>query len=134
MSVKMDAIREMSSAMVRRWRPRIERRTAEILWGQRRFVVPRLVPFVWGDGKQWIYLSPINSRPAYYVVRIDSRVNLSNHAPENSFYDVCLDDVLEAIGDYFGERYEEDTPTRWPELDWTIGGEWGPYNPPRKRR
>jgi len=44
-------VRSMSRSMLRRWRPRIERRTATRLWGQRRFVYPRLVPFIWGDGR-----------------------------------------------------------------------------------
>jgi hypothetical protein len=123
--------RPMPKAMLRRWRPRIERRTAESLWGKRRYVVPRLVPFLWGDGKQWIYLSPTNQRPAYYVVRIDSRVELSNWANDNALIDTCLDSILGEIGDYFGEPYDDEPLARWPELDWTNGGEWGPYTPQR---
>ena len=127
----MTAVRRMSQSMLRRWRPRIERRTTTRFWGRRRFVTPRIVPFIWGDGKQWIYLSPINQRPNYYVVRIDSRVDLSNYATANAFIDTCLDSVLEEIGIYFGERYEGDSRAHWPELDYTMGCEWGGYDPPR---
>lgn len=127
--------RPMSLAMLVRWRPRIERRTATSLWGQRRWVVPRLVPFLWGDGKQWVWLEPINRRPRYYVLRIDSRMSLSNwEQVRPPFGPVCLDSVLSAIAETWGEQYEDGPRETWPALNWANGGSWGGYTPPVVRR
>jgi len=56
----------------------IERRQAGYLWGQKHFFTPRLLGPVFGDGKQLIRMTSINTRPAFWVVRIDSSWNLGN--------------------------------------------------------
>jgi len=68
------------------------------------------------------------------VARIDSRIELSSWGAANTMIDTCLDSILEEIGAYYGERYDDDSRARWPELDWTLGGEWGSYRPPATRK
>lgn len=123
--------RPMSRSMLRRWRPRIERRTVTSLWGQRHVVIPCLVPFTWGDGRKWMWLEPLNTRPRYYVIRVDSRVNTSNWDTEPTFIETTLDSVLNEIGDLFGSAMSEGRIAKWPELDWSYGGAWGAYEPPK---
>ncbi len=101
-------------------------------WGQKYFVTPALVSEIFGDGRQLIYLAPINTRPNYYVVRIDSKTSLDNWAA-NPFCDTILNEVLDAIEEQYGRETEEwdhdngRTYTRhfpFPALEWE-GGEWG---------
>jgi len=54
------------------------RRRKTKFWGRHYFITPRLVDWVHGDGLQLIYFTPLNTRPNYYVVRIDSKVSLDN--------------------------------------------------------
>lgn len=79
------------------------------LWGQSRMVTPRLVDWIHGNGKQVIYLTPMDTRPNYYVARIDSSICLDNHSPNDKtrFCNVVLDDLYNAIESQFGESYEE---------------------------
>jgi hypothetical protein len=109
------------------------RRHRTSLWGQPHMVTPRLVDWIHGDGLQVIYLSPLATRPDYYVARIDSNLSLSNSS-RNAFCDVALNRLLEAIETEFGEHvdtYEHDngrTYTKhrpFPALDDSYGEEWG---------
>lgn len=98
-------------------------------WGRNCIITPRLVDWIHGDGLQVIYFMPLNTRPNYYVVRIDSKIDLEN----DSLLDL-LDDLYVAIGDQFGRSYEEwehengRTYTRhnyWPALSADSGSCWG---------
>lgn len=99
-------------------------------WGRNYFVTPRLVSWIHGDGKKLIYFMPLNTRPDYYVLRIDSAMDLSSE----EWYDL-LETVYERIEDDFGmahEEWESDKNGRtyrrhnyFPALDDECGSCWG---------
>lgn len=70
-------------------------------WGRNYIITPRLVEWVHGDGLQVIYFQPLNTRPNYYVARIDSKVSLDN-SDEPCFADEVLEDLYTAIEEQFG--------------------------------
>lgn len=108
------------------------------LWGSKYRVKPVLISSVFGDGRQLMWLEPINDRPAYYLVRVDSKCICSNweggEEKDENFCDL-LDDISDAIRAEFGdahETYEHDngrTYTRnnpWPsERGICEGSRWG---------
>lgn len=111
-------------------------------WGGEYQVTPVLVDKIFGDGRQIIGFAPLNTRPDYYVVRIDSGWCLSNwetDAPDH-FVD-HVDEVYEAIEDEYGnarwcpdeceagdcqDRGEECLHGKrpWPALDEECGSAW----------
>lgn len=109
----------------------IERRQAVTMWGQKRFVTPRLCSTVFGNGLRLIYFTPINTRPNWYIIRVDSRWSLSNWETNPRLkapYD-WVDDVCEALEDEFGRPEDEDGKRRadakWPCADLDTGFSWG---------
>lgn len=80
-----------------------------------------------------MWLEPLNTRPRYYVILVDSHVNTFNWDDEPTFNGTTLDSVLDEIGDWFGEELDEERSAKWPELDWSNGGAWGEYDPPKAR-
>lgn len=121
------------------------RRRFTKFWGQKQIIEPKLVSKIFGDGKQLMYVTPIDTRPNYYIIRIDSKINLSEHNTYTNF----IEKVLEAIEEEFDSidnyeqkyiknilmcrRYYPDKGERWksfnkvakfPMLNWS-GGSWG---------
>lgn len=82
------------------------------MWGSTYDFTPSLLDKKYGDGKQLLQLFPINERPRYWVVRIDSKCD------GDELFEI-LDDIYDAIDEQFG------TP---PEDDLGIGDE-RPYFP-----
>jgi hypothetical protein len=96
------------------------------LWGQPRTVRPALVAKVFGNGKRVIRLMPLHTRPNYYLVRIDDRWDMNNDGDDMCLRD-HLDEILDEIGEEFGERDEDETGCplkRWPELKEEPGVYW----------
>lgn len=114
-------------------------------WGQRQIIQPQLLDKIFGDGKQLMYVTPLDTRPNYYVVRIDSKTDLNSHDTYTNF----IEQVLQAIEEEFdsvdnyeqkyikdtlmcrryyadkGERWKSyDKVTKFPMLHWS-GGSWG---------
>jgi len=94
-------------------------------WGQYHTIVPAFLPTAIGDGKQWIVLVPLNTRPNYYVCRIDS-----SHSDKDP--DGWLDDLYLALEGYFGrggadDGEEGEEPAEWPAVDLDCGSCWGDY-------
>lgn len=111
-------------------------------WGVDVLVSPAFVQDDRGDGLQLIWLSPIDSRPQFYVLRIDSHwdINAEDFDLEymltlieeeygNVNYYVCIDDendiyVIEGDEDNpDADKYTEDD-LKFPMLSWS-GGSWG---------
>jgi hypothetical protein len=106
------------------------------LWGQRYRVTPRLVEEPIGDGSQLIWFETMDSRPNFWVLRVDSLWDLNNVAAEQ------LEEIFEAIEDEYGscicdeEPDEEDGPTpeeiaacAFPAFHDSTGGcRWGEYS------
>lgn len=70
-------------------------------WGSVYRFTPALLNTVFGDGKKLVQLFPINERPRYWVIRVDSSCD------SDSFHDIC-DDVCDAIDEQFGTPDEND--------------------------
>lgn len=105
------------------WRKRVGRRTKVRFWGQTHWVTPRLCELAWGDGRKVIGVTPIDTRPNYYLVRVDSKTELDpDEGP--SFRDI-LDDVLDALEDQYGPSHDEDGESLpWPAADMSNGVSW----------
>ena len=94
------------------------------LWGQKYKITPYLVEAKWGDGKQFIRLSPILIRPNFYVVRVDSKQELEG----DKWYDL-LEEIYNSIDEEFGPCCEDyncqcDHWKTWPAtFDWG-GSTW----------
>lgn len=120
-----------------RLRRAIEKPTRVSLWGKVYRVTPRLIDRVFGDGRQLIYLCPTNTRPNYYVVRVDSRWQRSNWATAGPTLNEFLDDIYMAIDDQFGDCTHDaececgGDGCYFPRLDTTSGCEWGEEPWPR---
>lgn len=72
-------------------------------WGSKHTFTPYLVDKIWGDGEQFIALSPMFIRPLFYVVRIPLGFDLSD------LHDI-VDEIYDAIEEQFGpccETYSE---------------------------
>jgi hypothetical protein len=89
------------------------------LWGFPQTVKPALVDRVFGDGRQIIGFETLDSRPAYYVVRVDSTWSASNWdddapvqaAPDDGGANGSDDDAADLrreptrVGDHVDEIY-----------------------------
>jgi hypothetical protein len=113
-------------------------------WGEDHVITPALVEETHGDGMQLIHVTPIDTRPNYYVLRIDSGVDLENEIfsdHDKEVYGTIKEMLLQMIeGEYDNiDRYEEnekglyyDDETEpfeyeFPILSWG-GGMWGQLN------
>jgi hypothetical protein len=112
-------------------------------WEQKYRITPLLVDAVLGDGKKLVGLQPLDTRPDYYVIRVDSGWSMSNFDFGELFCD-HLEEVYEAITNQFWERererealiYEDGVPPEeadlanyeeklgWPCLSLSCGVEW----------
>jgi hypothetical protein len=91
-------------------------------WGRRHRITPRLVDKIFGDGKQIIYLTPLNTRPNYYIACIDSRVDMD----ADSFLNDVLPEIQEEVEEEFGpSRGPRGRMVPFPAPDWDCGYAWG---------
>lgn len=76
-------------------------------WGQKYTITPRLLTRRFGDGKKLIHVTPLNTRPDYYVVCVGSRWQTDNCADPDVGPLLCdrIDDILDAIEDQFGSAH-----------------------------
>lgn len=121
----------------RRLRALIERPERRLLWGQPHTVTPRLIAHAFGDGRQFVIVTPIAHRPRYFVARVDSatRSVLDDWPPAAKHPRQLLDDIIEAAEDEYGFFHPEDEYApddarrdgpRFPwAVDWGIGCTWG---------
>ena len=113
-------------------------------WGQRHFVKPALVEEFLGDGRQVIYLEPLDTRPSHYVLRIDSQTDIT--ADDFNFEELIqmaeaeygsaddYDVKYNAAGHYVcrhrypdkGERWKSARLLDFPMVNWS-GGKWGVF-------
>jgi hypothetical protein len=131
-------------------RQHIEQEQEVIFWGQGYRITRLLINAVLGDGKKLAGIQPLNTRPNYYVIRVDSGWDLSNWGDGDLFVD-DLEDVYEAIEDQFSEIEREReyliedgvSPERadlayypeelgWPVFSLDSGVGWFELDSPRK--
>lgn len=89
----------MRTAMLRRL---IERRRVVTFWGAKYRIKPLLVDRVLGDGKQLLGFQPLNTRPAYYVIRVDSRWGKG----DDDWHE-HVGEIIDAIIGQFSDRERE---------------------------
>jgi hypothetical protein len=106
-------------------RARVEVSETIEFWGQKHTIVPRFIATVFGDGKQLILVQPMNTRPNYFVVRVDS-------SPDLDVFDI-IDDIIGAAEDEYGYYDDEelsDAEKIFPIVDWSVGCSWSePFGP-----
>ena len=123
----------------RKLRKVIERPQVRHLWGQPSKVTPRLITRIFGDGKCLLGVQPLDTRPNYFVVRVDSSTKDPRDdfpgadwprigRPELSLLDQIMDAAEEEYG-YHGDEEELDAKGNdarpFPVVDWGIGCTWG---------
>lgn len=84
-------------------RAALERRQSRHLWVPADAITftPRLLPFVYGDGRALYGITTINQRPAYWIVRACSTWCESNWGDSPTFGEFT-DDILTDLEDAFG--------------------------------
>jgi hypothetical protein len=105
-----------------------QRRAVEVertatLWGKAYTITPRLVDHVFGDGRQLVWISPINHRPNYWVVRVDSSWSVDLDDGETVYENI--DEILDEIADKFGTIDDDDEEGWFPRVDLGAGVSWG---------
>lgn len=107
---------------------RFIRRRKVHFWGSNYVITPRLVNWIHGDGLKVMRFQPLNTRPDYYVLRIDSKMETDS----DEFHDL-LDTIKEEIEDQFGrarDEYRHDNGRTyvkhwpWPALNDDSGCAW----------
>jgi hypothetical protein len=66
-------------------------------WGYDYKIIPVFVERVLGDGKRLLALTPLNTRPNYYVIRVDSKQGMQDQ----------INDIIEAIIEEYSEIERE---------------------------
>lgn len=111
--------------------PLIRRRKVRF-WGASFMVTPRLLDHVEGNGLLVIFVTPMDTRPNYYVLRVDSGW-AAGDLNDDDWRDY-MDEVYEYLEDGFGPAEEEwthdngRTYTRhndWPAFNDSSGTSWG---------
>lgn len=111
-------------------RARIEKPYVTRFWGSEYTITPLLVDEVFGDGQLLMGIQPLNTRPNYYVVRVDSR--WSEECGSDKWFDLLDEQIYDAIADQFGASDDEDDDGHavhegWPALDLDAGCSWFEY-------
>lgn len=106
----------------------LERKQAAYLWGQKHFVRPVFIRAALGDGNILLAVTPLNTRPNHYFIRVDSKWLTKDDT--ETIYD-HLDEIYEAIEEQCGSKdadCDEDggnyTCNDWPALDLDCGCSW----------
>jgi len=96
----------------------VEQPESITFWGEEYTITPRLIAEVFGDGDTLIGITPLATRPNYFLVRVDSGDGFNVRD--------ILDDVIASAEEEYGffrEDCEEDQ--FFPVVDWGIGVSWG---------
>lgn len=131
-SAAIHKLRGRRAAEIKR---RFCRRQADYLWGQRRLVTPEFVPWFWGDGHKIVGLRPIIVRRAWYVIAIDSRMEIGRPSgrfdEDDAFRELLDESIYPTLEDHFGMAFaddDEDDPVdvfaEWPQVNHEVGHEW----------
>ena len=104
----------------------LQRRQAAYLWGKKHFIKPVLIDKALGSGDLLLGISALNTRPNYYLIRIDAR--WMQEEDTDTIYE-HLDDIYDAIEDHVGPREWTDDDGKehvegWPALDLDCGCSW----------
>lgn len=73
------------------------RKRKTVFWADEYEIEPVISETILGDGLQLAYISTIDQRPHYWLIRIDSKTDLSSD-------DFNIEDLLEILEDEFGRH------------------------------
>lgn len=95
-------------------------------WGHDYMVTPRLLDYVEGDGLLVIHLTALDTRPDYYVLRVDSKWG---DLDDDAWHD-HLDEIWDDLEDQFGQASWQDDDDEWqhddfPAVSDSSGCAWG---------
>ncbi len=92
---------------------------------------PRVCDKIFGDGRALLRLTTINSRPRFYVIRIDSAWKVDDSGAPVGRPDIWdhLEEIYEALEEQFGcvreiEDDADDELNGWPAFDHETGASW----------
>lgn len=99
---------------------------------------PPLCNTVFGDGRALLEIAPMNTRPMYYAVRIDSGWKVDDLMAPTDAPDLrdFIDDIYDALEAQFGDAgpHEDDDGNEyfdeWPAFDASAGTSWCRLNWP----
>lgn len=100
----------------------LKKETAPItirFWAEDYEVTPYLCGTIIGDGLQLVYISSIDMRPYYWLLRIDSNTNVNED--DFDYENEILEHVEEECG---GCNCEDMCDCEYPIMKWG-GGSWG---------
>lgn len=89
------------------------------LWGTEVEFAPHLCETITGDGLQLVYLSSIDMRPYYWLMRIDSHTDISDD--DFDWENELLIPIEEECG---GCNCDDLCECQYPQIRWG-GGSWG---------
>lgn len=104
----------------------LTRRQWARLWGQKHMIKPVFIDQALGKGDMLLAITPLNTRPNYYLIRIDASWLTKDDT--ETIYD-HLDEIYNAIEDECGTKEFEDDDEKqqvagWPALDLDCGTSW----------
>lgn len=73
-------------------------------WGRDYTVTPTAAKGYLGDGRQLLWLQPLNTRPEYYLIRIDSAWKVDS---SDEWHGRLEEDIIEKLIDEFSEKERE---------------------------
>ena len=112
----------------RHLRELVERPERVSFWGKEYTITPRLIAHVFGDGRRLMAITPLATRPNYFVARVDSTVTDPLDPFPASSQEALLDHIMEAAEEEYGNirHADEDERGSFPTaVDWGIGCTWG---------
>ena len=122
-----------------RLRALVERPERCQFWGSNYVITPRLIARKFGAGKKLLCVTPLATRPNYFVVRVDSRIGYPGDPWPTGSQVSFIEDVMCAAEEEYGchgdeEEVDEDgDETRdFPVVDWGIGCSWSEPFPARE--
>lgn len=74
------------------------------------------------DGLRLMWFTPLNTRPNYYLIRVDSALPINDDDEVREFVE---DRLIPALEDEFGTCDDEEDCEAWPMLDLGCGYSWG---------
>ena len=89
-------------------------------WGKEHVIEPELIDKKFGDGKQCIYIEPLNTRPDFYIVYIDSKIDIDDNESVIEYLE-CEGSVFDHIESEYGMS------DCFPSLDIDCGYSFGGY-------
>jgi len=75
--------------------------------------------YIFGDGKQLIYIQCLNTRPHYYTINIDSNIDVDDQDIMSELTEECLDKIEEQYGRHSEEQ--DDFPAVASGCGWSWG-------------